>query len=438
MAELSSSEGRAMSGEFEPTRAESTTGPEDGSDADAAEPPYRLRTALIDGMTFKGKPVVYTDVKGWAIFEGDIRLGRIDELEASTDRVRAARRAHASESDVASDVNLRWPGGVIPYVIDAALPDQGRVHDAIAHWHSRTPIRLVTRTSEVDYVRFVVGEGCRSSVGRVGGEQWIELSDGCDRGSTIHEIFHAVGAWHEQSREDRDSFVRIQWENIEPGKEHNFSQHIDDSDDVGPYDYSSIMHYSRGAFSRNDRDTIVPLQDGAQIGLRERLSDGDVEAVKAMYPGLAWPKKDDVKDGLKDEITKDEDPKDGLKDNTKDETKDDPKWDVAYKEEPKEEYRDPPVILKDSDRNSRDAEPGRGPRARPGVPSALPFVIAGGTGSAGPGRQPAGAGTVGLLPQLHLVLAAFAELNHRGAVDDKTLAAWRLTTRAYLKLLGRR
>jgi hypothetical protein len=46
------------------------------------------------------------------------------------------------------------------------------------------------------------------------------------------------------------------------------------------------MHYPRAAFSSNGQDTIVPTQEGAQIGQRNGLSAGDIAAVKWMYPAL--------------------------------------------------------------------------------------------------------------------------------------------------------
>jgi astacin len=119
-----------------------------------------------------------------------------------------------------------------------------------------------------------------------GGQQDLSLADGCGFGAAVHEFGHAWGLWHEQSREDRDSFVTVNWQNITPGQEHNFNQHITDGDDIGAYDYGSIMHYGMYAFSKNGQPTIVPKQAGVTIGQRNGLSAGDIAAVHHLYRTL--------------------------------------------------------------------------------------------------------------------------------------------------------
>ena len=37
-------------------------------------------TALIDGVTFRNKGVLYAEVDGMAMFEGDIVLGPVDQV----------------------------------------------------------------------------------------------------------------------------------------------------------------------------------------------------------------------------------------------------------------------------------------------------------------------------------------------------------------------
>ena len=72
-----------------------------------------------------------------------------------------------------------------------------------------------------------------------------------------------------------------------PGFAHNFDQHILDGTDLGDYDFGSIMHYPRDAFSKNGEDTIVPKGDHA-IGQRQGLSAGDIAGVKNVT--LALPR----------------------------------------------------------------------------------------------------------------------------------------------------
>ena len=51
------------------------------------------------------------------------------------------------------------------------------------------------------------------------GSQEISLTSGCQRlvGTIEHELLHALGFWHEQSRPDRDKYVEVLWENIVDG-----------------------------------------------------------------------------------------------------------------------------------------------------------------------------------------------------------------------------
>lgn len=263
---------------------------DDGGQSGEQRSSAEVRTAFITGNTFRARAVQYVVVDGDALFEGDIVLGPADQVEQESQALAAELQGATPAGVLITGAQFRWPDCTVPYTIDPALPDQARVTDAIAHWEANTRFRFVLRTAanqatHPDWVTFRPAGGCSSAVGRRGGQQFVNLAPGCTTGNTIHEIGHVVGMWHEQSREDRDAFVTINWANIQAGFEHNFNQHVTDGDDVGPYDYGSIMHYPRTAFSvGGGAETITPTDPSANIGQRTALSAGDIATANSMCP----------------------------------------------------------------------------------------------------------------------------------------------------------
>ena len=228
------------------------------------------------------RTVAYEKIDGYAVAEEDILLGTVEALSAKGASIILPKIG-----------GTRWPNGVIPFELTEELPLMTKLSalEAIALWQQKTNVEFIELTSKnrdayPDYLSFVPANGttCSSFVGRQKGRQAINLAPRCNTMNTVHEIGHALGLWHEQSRIDRDEYVVILWENIDESHLFNFDQHLNDGQDYGEYDYQSIMHYGAYNFSKNGKKTMMPLMDNVEIGQRERLSDKDIAAVNGMYP----------------------------------------------------------------------------------------------------------------------------------------------------------
>jgi len=196
--------------------------------------------------------------------------------------------------DALRNPNAKWTGARVPYVIaQANAQAQAAIRATVREFAAKTCIRLVPRTNQRNYVRVIAAGGCYSYVGMIGGSQDLSLGRGCEFKSTaVHEFMHALGFFHEQSRVDRDNHIRIVLQNIQPGLQDQFEkQSRGNVQTFGhPYDFDSVMHYDKYAFSRarGRLPTIVansdPDRDFGQ-DINGGLSEVDVKQLNDMYCG---------------------------------------------------------------------------------------------------------------------------------------------------------
>jgi len=200
--------------------------------------------------------------------------------------------------------SLRWPENTLSYEFDSSVTgdEKQMVQDTLAGLQAKLDGCITFREASSGnrvLVQRPSSGGCSASVGHLGMEtQNLRLGGSVGRsgcyftGIIEHEFLHALGVWHQQSRSDRDDFVKINVENIIDGKGHNFDRYTPSLINHFnlPYDFESVMHYGGQAFGKEKangrrKQTIETLDPSKQslLGQREGASELDIKLVKEMY-----------------------------------------------------------------------------------------------------------------------------------------------------------
>lgn len=180
-----------------------------------------------------------------------------------------------------------WETNEIPFSIHNTLKNPERVMRTIQYFNSHTPVKFVPYDGQPDSIVFVPGEDlCLSYLGRVQGHQPIYLSDKCSEREIGHEILHALGFVHEQSRPDRDRYLRILWPNIQEQHQDQFMtvpEGLFEALRERPFDYRSVMLYHAEAFAKQPGLLTLESLGQAIDPVASGLSDEDLARIWLLY-----------------------------------------------------------------------------------------------------------------------------------------------------------
>lgn len=234
-----------------------------------------------------GKVETFTLNNGLTVYMDEDSVYFLEDIIFSKEQI-SLMNVPSTRSAILCDMVKYWSTS-IPYQIlpgFSAMEIQ-YIKDAMNEISAVSPIIFYeSKTSK--RIIFTPNEKSNSSpIGMQPKGNTILLANGkFSKGSAMHEILHSLGIFHEQSRSDRDSYITINWNNIESGKVHNFDKYKIDYHglDVESFDFNSIMLYPSDAFSKNNEPTMVRKSDGSIFDAnRYYLSEGDIAGINCFY-----------------------------------------------------------------------------------------------------------------------------------------------------------
>merc|ERR1719312_53749 len=223
--------------------------------------------------------------------------GMFGNLSCGTDPVKEVKGAQGA------GISL-WSNGVVPFVIDRSFlqVDTQVFNKAIALIQAKTCVRFVQKSGNVPHLWMrrlcacgSTANGCFSGgytngLGSANPRQLV-MSSACLDGNSasdltfmVHEIFHALGVIHTQNRPDRDSYVAVHEQNIQPNARSQYTKCSSCNTYGTAYNCMSTMHYRDYFFNVNNGKTMTARVANCNLQTYPVvMTDSDWNLINKMY-----------------------------------------------------------------------------------------------------------------------------------------------------------
>lgn len=222
------------------------------------------------------------------VFQGDIRISK-----KSIDELRGAVRT-----------DTKWPENTVHYQLSdfptAPNTEKSLVYKALREIGDKTYLNFVPKVENdgvksylnISYTDDNLGYAYSDYIGRKpNGVNNIVLPKNMLVGSSgvgvvIHEICHALGMYHEQSRADRDEYINVDFTNAkDPAQFKTYKERNHNGKDIGPFDFNSIMLYDSFSGAKDIFRPVMTKKDGSYFASQQYgLSQQDVQSLIYLYP----------------------------------------------------------------------------------------------------------------------------------------------------------
>lgn len=177
-----------------------------------------------------------------------------------------------------------WTDGIVYYEIDEGIHafTKGVILECMNEIESKTNVKFI-ESCEVPYRLKIYYANINEAIVGMRNKNYLTVDLFANSYVITHELGHVLGLRHEHQRIDRDSYIKINYENIQENMFFAFEKIESSMYNMEAYDYDlkSIMHYHEYDFAKSYHPVFEVLE--GEYTPSFELSEIDIAKINDIY-----------------------------------------------------------------------------------------------------------------------------------------------------------